>query len=199
MKRCIFTAFSLSPLTLNPWRTVISAVNYCNLPTGIELIGQGFKAMSKLGITSRLSSLCWAQQSQQLYKYTTGWWRKDVKLRMFTEPRGEQIPGLLCCLLQWTRDSHWQNLSHNDLQPWLNICCSEDKASCCESKNVDVAWEQRRVAILRLLHQLSPPRESGPGACLWRRKDTRLSLQLCSALFDILPPGDKDLTASVLR
>lgn len=49
-----------------------SAVNYCNLPTGIELIGQGFKAMSKLGIMSRLSSLCWGQQSQQLYKYTSG-------------------------------------------------------------------------------------------------------------------------------
>lgn len=33
--------------------------------------------MSKLEVMWRLSGLCWDQQSQQLYKYTSKWWRTE--------------------------------------------------------------------------------------------------------------------------
>lgn len=44
---------------------------------GIELIGWGFQAMSKLEVMWRLAGLCWDQQSQQLYNYTGKWWRTE--------------------------------------------------------------------------------------------------------------------------
>lgn len=104
----------------------------CNLQEGIELIGWGFKAMSKLGTMWRLSGLWWEQQSQQLCKYTTRRWRierhpvhgvyntREIKDFYLSLTKKDQIP-------------NWHSLHNVQFN-----CCSQGKSSITLIPKVDV-------------------------------------------------------------